>query len=163
LYLKCIVPVLSKLFENSSQQEYNKYYMTNGLYQIEFRWQHTSIEQVHHVSNVIHTTMETNQYCTAAFLGISQAFDKVWHEGLLYKLKTLFPDSIYQILNSYLANRHLLIKYREAYTSLFAVLYGVSQASVLGPLLYLVYTADLPTTAESITATFADDTAILPS
>ena len=33
--------------------------------------------------------------------------------------------------------------------------------SVLGPLLYVLYTADLPTTADSITATFADDTSVL--
>jgi hypothetical protein len=105
--------------------------------------------------------LEANQYCTAAFLDISQAFDKVWHEGLLYKLKTLLPDSIYKILKSYLVNRHFLIKYREAYTSLRPVLSGVPQGSILGPLIYLLFTADLPTTAESITATFADDTAVL--
>jgi hypothetical protein len=97
----------------------------------------------------------------AAFPDINQAFDKVWHEGLLYKLETLFPDSIYQILKSYLANRYFPIKYMEAYTSLRPVLSGVLQGSVLVPLLYLLNTAGLPTTADSTTATFADDTAVL--
>ena len=68
---------------------------------------------------------------------------------------------MYRILQSYLTNRYFRTKYREAYSSLRQILAGVPQGSVLGPLLYLIYTADLPTLANSTTATFADNTAIL--
>jgi len=130
-------------------------------HQFGFRRKHSTIEQVHRINNIIHRAIENKQYCTTAFLDISQAFDKVWHEGLLYKLSTFLPDNMYRILQSYLRNIHFRTKYREAYSSLRQILAGVPQGSVLGPLLYLIYAADLPTLANSTTATFADDTAIL--
>jgi hypothetical protein len=84
--------------------------------------------------------VERKQYCSAAFLVITQAFDKVWHTGLLYKLKLSLPLNYFLILKSYLQNRHFLIKIKNEYTELCPVNAGAPQGSVLGPLLYLLFT-----------------------
>jgi hypothetical protein len=100
----------------------------------------------------INEALENKQYCSAAFLDISQAFDKVRHTGLLYKLRWFLPLNYILILKSYLHNRHFLRKVETQYTELSSVNAGVPQGSVLGSLLYLLYTAGLPTSPGSITS-----------
>lgn len=161
-----LLPIISKVFEKLFLKRLLKIIKDNRLipdHQFGFRSQHATIEQVHRVVNIINDNLEEKRYCSAAFLDISQAFDKVWHEGLLYKLKKELPYQYFRILRSYLSSRRFFIRYQEEHTSLFPINAGVPQGSVLGPILYLLYTADFPTTRSTTIATFADDTVILAS
>jgi predicted metallopeptidase len=145
-----LLPILSKVFEKLFITRIHPIIQSTQFipdHQFGVRRKHATIEQVHRITKISHRTLENNQYCMAAFLDISQAFDRVWHDGLLYKLKTFLPANTYTILQSYLMNRHFRTKYREAYSSLWLVLAGVPQGSVLRPLIYLIYTAELPTLA----------------
>jgi len=63
-------------------------------------------------------------------------------------------------MRSYLRDRTFRIKITDQKSDLFPTQAGVPQGSVLGPLLFVLYTSDFPTT-NNTTGTFADDTAIL--
>lgn len=71
-------------------------------HQFGFRQKHATIEQAHRIYKEIYTGLEEKKYCSAAFLDITQAFDRVWHEGLLYKIKQNLPLNYYTLLKSYL-------------------------------------------------------------
>jgi len=98
-----------------------------------------------------------------AFIDISQAFDKVWHMGLLLKLKQVLPHPEYTLLRSYLMHRKFQVHHQKEYTQPYPIHTGVPQGSILGPILYPIFTADLPVTEQTTTSTYADDTAILTS
>ena len=116
---------------------------------------------MHRLVNDIHKSLEEKTLCTAAFLNVQQAFDRVWHNGLLYKLKTALPTPYYLLFLSYLTDRNFQIKHNTATSTIVPFRSGVPQGSVLGPLLYLLFTADIPTTQNTTIATFADDSVII--
>lgn len=161
-----MLPTISKLFEKMLLTKLKPVLEVRHIipdHQFGFRNQHSTIEQVHRIVNAIKRTFEEKKYCSAVFLDITQAFDKVWHDGLIYKIKELLPKKFHSILGNYLLGRQYMVKQNSATTCVYDINAGVPQGSVLGPVLYLMYTADLPVTDKVMISTFADDTAILTS
>ena len=73
------------------------------------------------------------------FLDISKAFDKVWHEGILFKLKTYGVNGeVLTLLNNYLHERYHRVLLNGETSSWELVKFGVPQGSVIGPLLFLI-------------------------
>jgi Reverse transcriptase (RNA-dependent DNA polymerase) len=98
------------------------------------------------------------------FLDVEKAFDSVWHEGLLHKL-VISNCCLYltKIIASFLSGRSFHVSVNKTDSAIHPIPYGVPQGAILSPSLYNFFTADLPQSNESETATFADDTAIFVS
>ena len=76
-------------------------------------------------------------------------------------MKRTLPKNLCKMIESYLSERTFRVVYNEAKSDCHSIAAGVPQESVLGPLLYLLHAADIPPTAGTEMATFADDTAII--
>jgi hypothetical protein len=100
--------------------------------------------------------LEDRNYCTAVFLDISQAFDRVWHCDLLYKIKQILPPLYFNLLKSYLNDRKFQIRVGYKKSVLQSIKAGVPQGSVLGMTLYTLFTSDLPTSSNTTVGTFAN-------
>lgn len=132
-------------------------------HQFGFREGHGTPEQCHRIVDYIRKSFEDKQYCVGAFLDVTKAFDKVWHLGLLYKLRGLLSPYLFVLLRSYLSKRSFYVQVGDGRSQVGEIGSGVPQGSVLGPHLYVIYTSDMPTLRDGINATFADDTAFLIS
>lgn len=114
-------------------------------HQFGFRREHGTEQQLARVSQFIMRAHENKEYCSAVFIDIAEAFDRVWHDGLLSKLAKLLPFGLYRILANYLDSRTFNVRCNDGLISRTGkITAGVPQGSVLGPILYTIYSSDMP-------------------
>ena len=100
------------------------------------------------------------EHCNVVCRDVAKAFDRVWVEGLQYKvLQTELPDLLKKVLCSFVNDRTAQIKIEKYIGPKFQLHAGVPQGSILSPTLFIFYTSEIPgpVTATNTDIIFADD------
>ena len=159
-----LLPICGKVFEKIIFNRLYTFLTNNNLItkqQSGFRPGDSTSNQLLELIDTIHQSFDATPSLEvrAVFLDISKAFDKVWHDGLIFKLKQNgISGSLLNLFESYLSNRKQRVVLNGATANYADIKSGVPQGSVLGPLLFLIYINDLEENVKSQISFFADDT-----
>ena len=161
-----LLPIFGKMFERVIYNSLFNYSQSNRLFtpsQSGFLPGDSCIAQLLSIIHEIQTAFDENPIVdvTGVFLDISKAFDKVWHDGIIFKLKASGVEGeLLLLLKNYLGNQEQKVALNDQTSEWRKVMSGIPQGSVLGQILFLIYINDLPDGIDSLCKIFADDTSL---
>ncbi|KAJ2939362.1 hypothetical protein O0L34_g13456 [Tuta absoluta] len=158
-----LLPTLSKVLERLLLGHL-AHHITPRQEQFGFRAEHSTTLQLTRVLHHMAVNINKKEHTVAVFLDMEKAFDRVWHPGLIYKLATTkVPPRLVRIIASFLEGRSFRVRVDQTISTERPILAGVPQGSCLSPVLYSLYTDDIPVGDRTELALYADDAAYLTS
>lgn len=167
-----LTPAISKVFDAIIHNAITKHTTNNKIIpetQFGFKHRHSSIHEVHKITNDIITHVYNNRTVEACPIYIEKAFDSVWINGIIYTLNELnFPTDLIEIIWRMITNRRLITWNGEQVSSItYYIKEGLALGTVINPILDNIFTHSitnlfqLNSNNNSHSATYADDLIIL--
>lgn len=131
-------------------------------YQSGFRNNRSTIDNIFFFKQKCHEAFAQKKWVCGVVFDIEKAFDKVWHDGLFFKMhKMKIPTKICEWIRSFLNERKFKIYINGQSSEEKKLVTGVPQGAILSPILFLIFINDIPTSSpkyyDQYSLLFADD------
>ena len=160
-----ITPVLSKIYEKLIANPLSKFCESSGLFppnQFAYRKGLGTCDCLLSMTHQLQSELDQGCECRMVLIDFSAAFDRVNHLGLLYKLSNLgIGGSVQSVISEFLTQRNQRVVVDGRYSRFVDVVSGVPQGSVLGPLLFILYTSDMFAVVDNRLYNYADDSTLV--
>ena len=159
-----LLPICGKILERLMFNEMFNFFIENILIssnQSGFKPGDYCINQLLSITHEIYKSFDMGLEVRSVFLDISKAFDKVWHDGIIYKLtQNGISGNLLNLLEDFLKERKQRVVLNGQVPIWKNINVGVPQGSILGPLLFLIYINDLTEGLTTNVKLFADGTSL---
>ena len=158
---------ISKLIQKVVANQLNEFILHEGLLNVNqsYKSSHSTETALLKIQNDIAFSVDSGKAVALTLLDLSAAFDTIDHSLLYDCLHDWFrlDGTVFLWIKSYLSNQKQKIKIGDSFSEAVIPLFGVPQGSVLGPLLFTLYTCPLSQVISKFNVThhlYADDTQI---